>query len=147
MMNLALAYGAKGLFFYSFQSEGQGPALVRPASLTAEDEKLAAVSPVARKIERIKTALLRMKPTALDVMSDSPEVVARPYQSDGGHYVYVVNLETDGSEDTTVTIKGHRWTTAVDVETEATVTSERTDAGTEIRLQLEPGEGRLLRLR
>jgi len=147
MMNLALAYGAKGLFFYSFQSEGQGPALVRPASLTAEDEKLAAVSHVARKIERIKTALLRMKPTALDVMSDSPEVVARPYQSDGGHYVYVVNLETDGSEDTTVTIKGHRWTTAVDVETEATVTSERTDAGTEIRLQLEPGEGRLLRLR
>ena len=147
MMNLALAYGAKGLFFYSFQSEGQGPALVRPASLTAEDAKLAAVSHVARKIDRIKTILLRMKRADLAVKSDIPEVVVRPYQLDGAHYVYVVSQKTDGPKDTTVAVKGLRRSTALDVETKEALPCEQTDAETHIRLQLEPGEGRLLRLR
>jgi len=147
MMNLALAYGAKGLFFYSFQSEGLGPALVRPQSLAAEDRKLAAVSRVARKVARLKSILLPMAPADLDLASHSPEVAARPYRGSGARYVYVVNQETDGPAEATVVVRGVQATAATDAETGRTVTAVQTDAGVRLSCSLEPGEGRLIRLR
>ena len=90
MMHMSLAYGAKGLFFYTWQSQG-GEAFVDTYSLRPLDGKLPAAAEELRKI-RPHTKLVRsLEPDSRRVYSTSPWVEAVPLRSGKGAYVYVVN--------------------------------------------------------
>jgi len=146
MVNLALAYGAKGLFFYTLQDEGIGPALVKPHSLLACDDKLGAVARAAGRIERLKPILVKLRPAEVEVRSDAHGVVARAHRAGDSLYVYVVNQATGAAQQAKLCVAGVKVAAAVDVETGKPQTASPTAAGLEIRLSLEPGEGRLLEL-
>jgi len=149
MMHLSLAYGAKGLFFYTWQDEG-GAAFVDASALRPKDGKAAAAAAELRKIRPYGELVRSLVPAVRRVYSSTPWVEAVPMQSNGNAYVYVVNRNVRSSTVADVYWDPERKVTSVhdlyvgrqvDVFRAPFVADEESNR---IRLDLSPGEGRLL---
>jgi len=90
MMHMSLAYGAKGLFFYTWQSQGS-EAFVDTYSLRPLDGKVPAAAEELRKIRPHCELIRSLEPDVRRVFSSSPWVEAVPLRSGDRTYVYVVN--------------------------------------------------------
>jgi hypothetical protein len=92
MMHLSLAYGAKGLFFYTWQSV-HGEAFVEATCLRPLDGKLAAATEVIRKLRPHDKLIRSLEPGSQRVYSTCAWVDAVPLRSGEGTYVYAVNRD------------------------------------------------------
>ena len=90
MMHMSLAYGAKGLFFYTWQSQGS-EAFVDTYSLRPLDGKVPAAAEELRRIRPHDKLIHSLVPDTRRVFSSSPWVEAVPLRGGEGKYVYVVN--------------------------------------------------------
>lgn len=91
MMHLSMAYGSKGLAFYSWQGHAGGKALVSGASLRPLDGKLVAAAEVLRKVRRHDRLIRSLEPEQRRVYCTSPWVEAVPLGDGKGAYIYAVN--------------------------------------------------------
>ena len=106
MLHLALAHGARGLFFYTYQSEGKDvPSLVAQEDLRPTDDKYEALSRFARQIAPARAALLSAKWSGQEVRAEPPTIEAIGRETaDGRKLVYLVNRDTVRAAEGRVTI-------------------------------------------
>ena len=158
MIHLALAYGAKGILCWSFQthmfSGGEKmPALVDMKTLAPEDGKYQAVAQVAQFIHKVKRILLKLKPGGPSVFRDRERevIVVGKRDDEGNLYVYAVNINHRNA--VTVTMRSFRirkyqrpddarFAYAVDVFNGKRIPFK--DGS--ITITIQAGDGRLLRL-
>ncbi|MBI4027003.1 MAG: DUF1080 domain-containing protein [Verrucomicrobia bacterium] len=148
MMYLSLAYGAKGLFFYTLQSENaqseNALALVEPRGLAPCDGKIHALEAVSKDIGKMKDVLLRMEPGDLKIAAEPKEIVALPHRIGSTNYIFVVNLDAAQDHNALVSVPDVRFSKAADTVGNREHKVSRKDGNTQINLRLERGEGRLL---
>jgi len=149
MMHLSLAYCAKGLAFYTWQSMGSS-AYVDSWSLRPLDGKLAAATEVLRKVRPHGKLIRSLESDTRRVYSSIPWVEAVPMRSGKGEYVYVVNRNIRWKTDVEIYWDPERQITRV-FELYADRSLEILQAPFEgdelscrVRLDLLPGEGALL---
>ncbi len=106
MAHLGLAYGARGIICYTYQTErATWPALVEQRWLRAEDEKYTALAGVSAKVQPVRGLLLGSKWHGLEVRCDPPSVEAVARQTaDGQVLIYLINRDTDAAVAATVTV-------------------------------------------
>jgi hypothetical protein len=152
LMHLALAYGADGILFWSFQSHGSWPCFVEQRSLEPNDGNYAAAADVAARIEAHADLLAALRLGGLDVRCPSPVVDARPLHDSRAadrqsKYVYAVNKDTANRVSTRLLLWAERWalTSVRDVYGGGRLQVKRDEEGyLSVPLTLAPGEGRLL---
>lgn len=144
MSHLALAHGARGLFFYTFQTEGWS-ALVYPRSLAACDDKLAAVGELAAFVHAVEPVLGNAQPATFEVRTESPQVIARALTSGNASYAYFVNADSKQAHAVQASL-GKRFKRITDQMTGKRIACSPADDSTTFQLELSPGRGRLLRL-
>ncbi len=147
--HLALAYGAKGILYYSFQRDAGGQGMVDHVSLKPLDEKLKTVSELAALIASHADLIKSLKGGGLDVRCPSPFVEAVGQRGkDDKRYVYVVNKDTKNPVTTKLLLWADRWewTSARDVfNGKGLEVKQRDKEGClSVSLTLAPGEGQLL---
>jgi len=151
LMNVSMAYGAKGLLFYTLQMErSTWPALVEQQSLKACDGKYAAAAEVAAAINANADLLKSLEHGGLDVRCRSPyiEVVPRRVRGTERLYVYVVNMNAKAPVSTELLVWADTWrlskVASVFNGRELKIERDRKDGYLSIPLTLAPGEGQLL---
>ena len=149
MMHLSLACGAKGLFFYTWQSMGTS-AFVDARCLRPLDGKLAAATEVLRKIRPHEKLIRSLEPDVRRVYSSRPWVEAVPMRSGKGTYIYVVNRNIRWKTDVELSWDPERKITRVsDLYADRSLEVfqapvEGDELSCRVRLDLLPGEGALL---
>ena len=151
MMHLSLAYGAKGLFFYTWQShKSEAGAFVDAFCLRPLDGKLAAATEELRKIQPHGKLIRSLESDTRRVYSSSPWVEAVPMRSGEGTYVYVVNRNVRWKTDVELSWDPERRVTRVlDLYADQALEVfqapfEGDELSCRVRLDLLPGEGALL---
>jgi len=149
MMHLSLAYGAKGLFFYTWQSMGT-EAFVDAFCLRPLDGKLAAAAGVLRKIRPHVKQLRSLEPDHRRVYSTCPWVEAVPLRGGNGKYIYAVNRNIRSATSAVLSWDPERQITSVrDLYANRSLQVfqapfEGGEPSCRVRLDLAPGEGTLL---
>ncbi|MGB2820870.1 MAG: hypothetical protein WBF17_07810 [Phycisphaerae bacterium] len=152
LMHLALAYGADGIIFWSFQTHGSWPCFVEQKSLEPNDGNYAAAGDVAALIEAHADLLAALRLGGLDVRCPSPVVDARPLHDSRvgdrqSRFVYAVNKDTGHRVSTRLLLWAERWklTSVRDVYSGEKLQVKRDEEGyLTVPLTLAPGEGKLL---
>jgi len=145
--HLALAYGARGILYYTFQRRGAELGLVDHISLKALDGKLEAVGELAGLIAQHAELLSSLQAGGAAVRCDNPAVEAVPARTDTGRYVYVVNKDTARGASCVLAWPASDDLGLVrDVYADAELVPTRAGGETRLTVALEPGEGRLLAL-
>jgi hypothetical protein len=149
MMHLSLAYGAKGLCFYSWQSSS-GAALVDAFCLRPLDGKLVAAAEVLQKIRRHDKLIRSLQSDQRRVYCTSPWVEAVPLRSGNDTYVYVVNRNIRSKTSAELSWDPERKVSSVrDLYEDQSLKIfegpfERDELSQRVRLSLLAGEGKLL---
>ena len=151
MMHLSLAYGAKGLYFYTWQSMGSS-SYVDAFSLRPLDGKLAAAAEELRKIRPHGKLIRSLEPDARRVYSSIPWVEAVPMRSGADTYVYVVNRNIRSQNRAELYWDPERQVSRVhDIYADQSLgvfqaPFEGEEQSNRVRLGLLPGEGKLLKV-
>jgi len=149
MMNLALAYGAKGVLLYALQDCDGWTCLVDEKSLKPSDGKYAAAAEVAARAAAHAELIASLKEGGLDIRCPNPAVDAVPLSDGKGRLcVYAVNKDAKNPVTTRLMLWADRWlwTTAQDVFNHGEVhkVKPRDEEGyLTLPLTLAPGEGKL----
>jgi len=149
MMHMSLAYGAKGLFFYTWQSQGSA-AFVDTYSLRPLDGKVPAAAEEIRKIRPHGELVRSLEPDVRRVFSGSAWVEAVPLRSGKGTYVYVVNRNIRTKTSVELFWEPERQVTRViDLYTDRSLEVfqapfEGDELSCRVRLDMLPGAGALL---
>jgi hypothetical protein len=149
MIHMSLAYGAKGLFFYTWQDQGD-EAFVNAYSLRPLDGKLAAAAEELRKLRPHEKLIRSLEPDSRRVYSTSLWVEAVPLRGGEGTYVYAVNRDVRSESRVELSWDPERQVTSVlDVYADQRVqvfqaSFEGAEMSCRTRLVLMPGEGKLL---
>jgi hypothetical protein len=115
MLHTALAFGAKGIFCYSYQNESlKRPALVTQETLEANDEKYAALSKVAQQITQHKELLLKLKFGGTDARSSRFELLVVPVQTKEQQCVYLINQDPTRAIEANIELAGSEAIQALD---------------------------------
>jgi len=150
MMHLAMAYGARGLLFYTLHRErDRWAALVEQKSLQPCDRKYEALASVAARIQAQASLLVSLRHGPLDMRCSDPcvEVVPREAPDTGRLYAYVVNKNAKAPASIRLWVPARAWELAKveDVFAGKRLDVTRDEAGfLGTSLALEPGEGTLL---
>ena len=150
MMHLALAYGARGLLFWSLQNYGDWQCLAEEGSLKPTDGKYAAAAQVADKIQANIEVFRSMRRGGGDLRCPSSYVDAvGQYGPRGRFYMYLVNKNTKASVSSRLLWWGQRplLTMARDVLNNADLelSKELNEEGYQVvPFELGPGEGKLI---
>jgi len=154
MMHLSMAYGARGVIFWTYQNPFQDAvAFVEPASLVPTDGKWAAAGDAAGKIARCAKLLASLKPGGHEIWCDDYATEVLPLTDGNDTYNYVVNTDTRRAADlrlfhlnpaATLTDLYAGGPLAIRKVTVELLDGTKMDTGA-ARLRLEPGEGRLLK--
>lgn len=155
MMHLSLAFGAKGLLFYTYQPSF-GSALVETTSLKPLDGKYEAIAQVAGYIKRFGPLLSSLKFYGKDRRCDNYAVELIPLhdgKQKGVYYIYAIN--TDKIENVQCRIFNFNPNTEVTdlyADKKLEVKSEEVELPPDLKyetgvihLKLGPGEGKLLK--
>ena len=145
--SLALAHGAKGLFYGGWRSrEGAGKIIDadgRPTELGPEVKRASQI------IDRIGPVLLRLR-LASDLAQARGNALATTLVSKAGHqYAFVVNLDLEKLAEINVAVTpvaGRTLAGVRDVIHGETVSAQVSAARLTFATRLEPGEGRLFRI-
>lgn len=97
MIHLALAYGARGIFLYTFESERNTLAFVDGESLRPTDEKISVIKEISARLSKYTPILLHpeLKFGGFETRVTDWRVEAVPYRIGGKAYTYLVNKDTD----------------------------------------------------
>jgi len=145
--HLALAYGARGILYYSFQrGDPRTTGMVDHVTLKPLGDKLKTVSELAALIARHAKLLRSLEFGGTEPRCDNPFIEAVPARNDKDRYVYLVNKNTAD----TVTCKvfwnsTDKPTQVHDVFAGTAIPAESNQARVSVSLKLAPGEGRLIR--
>jgi len=145
LMHLTMAYGAKGIVFYSLQA-GFGVGLVDTVTLKPNGGNLAAIGEVAGHIKRHAKLIRSLEVGKLDVRCASPDVEPVPlHDGKDGRYVYAISRNTKESVSCKLfwprKLKRNR---VRDIFADARAPTEADEFYVSVPLELAPGEGRLL---
>ena len=149
LVHLALAYGAKGIIAWPFQTHMGGeanlsPALVTQDTLAAQDDKFAAYSELARWVTKAKRHLLDMKFGGIEATADRVEIEVVPrVTSDDRKLLYLVNRDGNHAIETTVEFLGAQVDSVTDLVSSETIVAKVIDGRLKVRTSLGPGQGRL----
>jgi hypothetical protein len=145
--HLALAYGAKGIFYYAFQRLGPEKALVDHISLKPLDRKLQTIGELARLIRKHAGLLSSLEADGTRVLCDDPAVETVPSRNATGRYVYAVNKDTSKRVSCTISWAAEEGLVNVrDVFSARDLGTHREGEHRGVAIELGPGEGRLLAL-
>ena len=148
MMHLCLAYGARGILFYTLQTEGsRWSAFVDRRTLQPCDKKYDVVANVAALVGRHADLLAALHRGGFDVLnSNTTNVEAVPRRTEAGKtYVYVVNKDAQERSRARIGFEGRGATRVQDVFSGKHLKAMRTPEGlAEVTVTLRPGEAALL---
>jgi len=145
MCHLALAHGAKGLFFYTLQTEGNWMALAYPRSLVPCDDKLAALSEVAAFVREAGPVLVAASQSTLPIKAAAASVISRALSAGNTSYAYVVNGDSKQAQKTVVNV-GKRFARVTDQVTGKSLVSASQGDTTTFEIEIPAGRAVLLRL-
>lgn len=128
--HLALARGAKGLLYYCLQSDDGATAVLDPVSLKPVDAKLDALGALGAWTGAHAQRLRAFRPGARDLAVEPGTVIAVPGSIGDAACVYVVNTDVTAPVSCRVALSAQA----------------KPGAQPALRLELAPGEGRLLEL-
>jgi len=145
---MAMAYGADGILFWSFQTHGSWPCLVGQKSLEPVDGKYAAAAEAAGKIKAHAELIKSLEPAGGDIRCPSPYVDAvGQLDKDRNPYMYAVNKNTKETVSTRLLMWAERWVLngVRDVYSGKDLKIERDEEGYwSVPITLATGEGQLL---
>jgi len=144
-LHLAMAYGARGILFYSLQ-EAFGCGLVDTVTLLPYSGNLAAIGEVAGHIQKHANLLCSLEVGKFDVRCESPDIEPVPlHDGKDGRYVYAINRNTKEALSCKLFWPLKQGRTKVrDVYADADVQAEIGESSVNVSLELRPGDGRLL---
>ena len=155
MTHMSLAYGAKGLFYYTWQSEsvGDGGALVDPMGLRPLDGKLMGLTGEAFKVRDHARLIHSLQPDPRRVYCSTPWVEIVPLRSGNDKYLYVINRNVRS-----VTRADVYWDPERRIRNVREVFGDQAvrvfqapfggdESSSRVRVDLLPGEGQLLEVR
>lgn len=144
MAFLSLAYGAKGLFYFMYQTSGMVKGL-----LTVDNQPTARMEAAARLNEEIK----QLEPILLDLTRiqnqasvTGSHVVQTHVDSAGNRYLFLVNTDCLHRTFPEVTVTQRGIIHVRDVMQNRLIPFQATDSGIVFDYDLPPGEGRLIAL-
>lgn len=148
MMHLSLAYGAKGIFFYTYQTEKEKwPAFVDQVSLQPEGAKFKTASQVARLIAEHAELLKSLSFGGIEVRVDNPVLSAVPLHNKNGNYIYAVNKDTVRKASFVLSFSYRTNLRSLeDIYEGKTLSPLSGRESPAFSLELDPGDGKLLRV-
>ncbi|MHC4871292.1 MAG: hypothetical protein ACYTFY_05560 [Planctomycetota bacterium] len=137
--HLALAYGAKGIFYYCLQATADDSALLDAVSLKPVDEKAKAAARMTKLITSNSTLLQKLRPASFKIKSSSESITVSAMSADGIDYVYAVNMSAINNISCRLSV-GNLLNYA------AVFGSSRNIYPAENKINFKAGEGKLLKI-
>ncbi|MBS3764818.1 MAG: hypothetical protein KGZ25_16070, partial [Planctomycetes bacterium] len=139
--HLAIAHGAAGVLYYSFQGGRELRALVQPISLKPVDSKLRTLGELGALVEKNAELIRTLKPGKHAVRCGEKKVVVVSLLSKGKLAIYAINTDANKRVSCALTFQRQKPLGQVyDVYADKKLNS----VDTTLSLDLKPGEGRLL---